>query len=257
MIDKARLIGLVSRPPYGPFGTSSAEIATHIGADAVEGDLLPGFDPYPYDPAAARQEMRLSTYDRNGDGQCDEPACRGVLAIVLASGAVPDQARAIRANLAGLGIELELDLEQPFPDFFRRLSDPSQRIPMGIGAGWGKDFPNGSGWFPPLFAAASLGSLSHTLLGATAGQLRGWGYSVTSVPSVDDRLEACATRWGSAQTECWAELDQYLMTEVVPWVPYMFVNHVQVVSERVVGYSFDQFGAQPALDRLALAPGSD
>ena len=46
------------------------------------------------------------------------------------------------------------------------------------------------------------------------------------------------------------------MTEVVPWVPYMFVNFVQVVSERVVGYSFDQFGGQPALDRIALAPGS-
>ena len=44
------------------------------------------------------------------------------------------------------------------------------------------------------------------------------------------------------RTQCWAELDQYLMTEVVPWVPYMFVNHVQVVSERVVAYSFDQFG---------------
>jgi hypothetical protein len=28
------------------------------------------------------------------------------------------------------------------------------------------------------------------------------------------------------------------------------------VSERVVAYSFDQFTAQPALDRIALAPGS-
>ena len=45
-IDKAPLIELMSRPPYGPFGVSSVEIATHIGTDAVEGDLLPGFDPY-------------------------------------------------------------------------------------------------------------------------------------------------------------------------------------------------------------------
>lgn len=253
-IDKAALLELVSRPPYGPFGISSAEVATHIGADAVEGDLLPGFDPYPHDPAAARQEMRLSAYDHDGDGRCDAPACLGVLAIVLASGAVPDQARDIRDDLGGLGIELELDPEPPFPDFFSRLADPTRRIPMGIGAGWYPDFPNGSGWFPPLFAAEGLGSGNHTLLGATADQLRGWGYSVMSVPSVEDRLAACATSWGSARAECWAELDQYLMSEVVPWVPYMFVNHVQVVSERVAGYSFDQFGAQPALDRIVLAP---
>jgi hypothetical protein len=103
----------------------------------------------------------------------------------------------------------------------------------------------------------NLELLNHSLLSATAGQLREWGYAVTSVPSVEDRLDACATRWGPPQSECWAELDQYLMTEVVPWVPYMVVNYVQVVSERVVSYSFDQFGGRPALDRIALAPGSD
>ena len=47
------------------------------------------------------------------------------------------------------------------------------------------------------------------------------------------------------------------MTEVVPWVPYMFIEHAQVVSERVVAYSFDQSAGLPALDRIALAPGSD
>ena len=59
-IDKTPLIEAVSHPPFGPFGISSAEIATHIGSDGVEGSLLPGFDPYPHDRAAARREMRLS-----------------------------------------------------------------------------------------------------------------------------------------------------------------------------------------------------
>ena len=47
------------------------------------------------------------------------------------------------------------------------------------------------------------------------------------------------------------------MTEVVPRVPYMFMEHAVVVSERVVEYSFDQFADMPALDRIALAPGSE
>jgi len=57
-----------------------------------------------------------------------------------------------------------------------------------------------------------------------------------------------------AKIECWAELDQYLMTEVVSRVPYVFMEHTQVVSERVVAYSFDQFAGLPALDRIAIGP---
>jgi serine/threonine protein kinase len=34
-------------------------------------------------------------------------------------------------------------------------------------------------------------------------------------------------------------------------------SHSQVVSERVVSYSFDQFAGLPPLDRIALAPGSE
>jgi hypothetical protein len=46
------------------------------------------------------------------------------------------------------------------------------------------------------------------------------------------------------------------MTEVVTWLPYMSPLHTQVVSERVVEYSFDQFATEPALDQIALARGS-
>jgi hypothetical protein len=37
----------------------------------------------------------------------------------------------------------------------------------------------------------------------------------------------------------------------------MSMEHAQVVSERVVRYSFDQFTSLPALDRIALAAGSE
>ncbi len=42
----------------------------------------------------------------------------------------------------------------------------------------------------------------------------------TEVPNVDDRVEACLPLVGSAQFECVASADQYLMENVVPWVPY-------------------------------------
>jgi hypothetical protein len=56
---------------------------------------------------------------------------------------------------------------------------------------------------------------------------------------------------------CWAELDRRLTARIVPAVPFPFLarRNVDVVSARVVGYSFDQFAAMAALDRTALAQG--
>jgi peptide/nickel transport system substrate-binding protein len=253
-IDKAALVEILSRPPHLPLG-HTAEIATHIAPDSLEGSLLRAFDPYPHDPEAARAEMRASAYDRTGDGRCDAPACQNVRAIVLDVGVIPEQARAIRKDLAEVGIVLALE-SQPLHRYFSLLQDLGERIPMGIPSPWVKDYPEGAGWFLGLFDSSALG-VSGSPVGASPAQLRKWGYSVSSVPSVDDRIQACLGRRGVATIECWAELDQYLMTQVVSWLPYMSLDHAQVVSERVVGYSFDQFDALPALDRIALAPGSD
>jgi peptide/nickel transport system substrate-binding protein len=271
-IDRAALVELLSEPPYGPFGISWGEVGTHMAPDALEGQLLRAFDPYPYDPEAAQAEMRASTYDRTGDGRCDAAVCRNVRVLVMDEGVLLDQAKAIRDDLAEVGIELELDpvpCAPPYCEFFGdemhplgfdgTIHDPSAQIPMGIAYPWGQDFPEGAGWFSPLFDGSGLGmgGANTSLLGASPGQLRGWGYTVTSVPSVDDRIELCVARRGVARTQCWTELDQYLTTEIVSRLSYWVTENATVVSERVVAFSFDQLTGLPALDRIALAPGSD
>jgi peptide/nickel transport system substrate-binding protein len=261
-IDKAALVEILTRPPHLPIG-HTGEVATHLAPDALEGSLLRGFDPYPHDPEAARSEMLASAYDRNGDGRCDAPVCRNVRTLVNELGVIPEQAQAISEDLTQIGIELDLQIT-PYnrffgdpPEFFRgSVHDPRAQNAMVISYPWLKDFPEGAGWFLGLFGASSIPGSNTSLLGASPGQLHEWGYEVTSVPSVEDRIQACLQRRGVSRTECWAELDQYLMTEVVPRVPYVFMEHTEVVSERVVAYSFDQFAALPALDRIVLAPGS-
>ena len=76
------------------------------------------------------------------------------------------------------------------------------------------------------------------------------------VPGVDDRIDACLFELGEAQLRCWANLDQYLMEDVVPWVPTLSDVHVQVIPSRIARYSYDQFGDLPALDQIALRPGT-
>jgi peptide/nickel transport system substrate-binding protein len=253
-IDEAALLDLLSIAPHDP-GNGAGEAGAHIAPDTFEGSLLRAFDPYPYDPAAAREEMRASAYDRTGDGVCDAQVCRDVRAPVWDYGVLPLQAEAVRDDLAEVGIELELDVLAE-DRFVEQLNDPREHIPIAIVFPWGKDYPEGIGWFLQLFDVSGLGvgGFNTSLVGASPRQLRKWGYEVGTVPSVDDRLDACQQRRGVARTQCWAEYDQYIMNEVVPRVPYMFMEHALVVSERVDGYSFDQFQSLPALDRIALAP---
>ena len=53
--------------------------------------------------------------------------------------------------------------------------------------------------------------------------------------------------------QCSADLDTYLMKDVVPSVPYLFDNDVVVLSANVTNYSFDQFAgvarSRPHRDR--------
>jgi ABC-type transport system substrate-binding protein len=243
-------------------GEIAGGITGHIALNSLENNLLLDYDPYGTDGnrgdlGKAKGEMRQSKYDRDKDGVCDVPVCRGVYTPTFPPlPTIPwdRMARSIRSDLAAIGIELDVKERE---DVFSEILDPTQKVPISIGPAWGKDFVNASNFFVPLFTRASLGANNSSLIGASPDQLREWGYEVESVPSIDAKVAQCQTASGVTQFQCWAEADQLLMETVVPWVPYIEENRVVVVSDRVASYSFDQFSNMPAFDRIALKPGSD
>jgi hypothetical protein len=91
-------------------------------------------------------------------------------------------------------------------------------------------------------------------VGATPEQLDRWGYDTESVPSVDEKLAECQRVVGGAAFQCWAELDQLLMEEVVPVVPFGATDNVRVASARVLSLVIDQAFQNPALDQIAVSP---
>jgi peptide/nickel transport system substrate-binding protein len=225
-------------------------IATHIGLDSEEGSLLLGFDPYPHDLARARHEMALSQYDHQGDGRCDDLSCRSVKACLP-----PDFANPIQKDLHTIGIDLDLGVDcMTSPP-----TNPASHVAL-TQLGWGTDYPDGSQILDQLFSGANIpdsGNFHLSLLGASPTQLRGWGYTVTQVPSVDGDINHCGTLVGNLQEQCWAELDQRLMLKVVPWVPLLTNNVARIVSSRVTSWSFDAFARMPALDRISIADATD
>jgi peptide/nickel transport system substrate-binding protein len=248
-IDKQALLDLRGGPVVGG-------IAGHVVLDSMENGLLESYDPYPTSLAKARQEMARSRYDDDGDGRCDHAVCKGLM-LLSSKGFAPipmdELAVSIRRDLEGIGIDLRIETPK-FREAYSAAYDPSARVPLAIFTAWGKDFLNASSFVPSLFSSQSIGSANTSLVGATPAQLRTWGYDVTSVPNIDDKIGECQALVGDLQVRCWAEADQLLMEQVVPAVPYVFENKVQLVSDRVVAYSFDQFAGAPALDRIAVSP---
>jgi peptide/nickel transport system substrate-binding protein len=252
VIDKAELIELSGGPLAG-------EVAGHIVLNSLEDNLLLSYDPYATPGSAgdverARAQMRESRYDTDGDGRCDDPVCEAVPGIAFLIN--PEMATSVAADLAEIGIQADI-VPMPPQEAFTRWSDPTERFGLFAGLAYGKDILNAAPFFRSLFDSRwTLGDefTNGTLVGATPELLSAWGYEPMELPSIDDRIDACLAEAPGSQAQCWAALDQYMMEEVVPWVPYVFERYTRPVSARVVNYSFDQLMAQPALDQIAVAP---
>jgi peptide/nickel transport system substrate-binding protein len=255
-IDKQHLVDLQGGPV-------ARAVTGHLAPDATEGGLLADYDPYRTpghagDIAAARREMAKATdFDTNGDGRCDVPACLHVRAITRDPyGAV---ARAVTDDLKGLGINLEVEIHND--TFFSLAADPRAKVPFTIGMGYGATGWISASGFMSLFdgplafgMAQGKESGNTTMVGATPDQLRGWGYTVTDVPNVDKRVDGCLPLVRAQQFACWAAVDQYLMEQVVPWVPLSVDLYAAISSPRVHTYGFDELMETTSLDQLALQP---
>ncbi len=134
-IDKAALIEVV-----GPYIVRPAH---HLVPDAMEDNLLVDYRPYPSvgdqgDLDAAKEHMRLSGYDADGDGLCDAPACSGVVAYTRDQGFFTLIAESVREDLQGIGIELDVQVVEP-ETYFGAYADPAQHVAMYLPLGWVKD----------------------------------------------------------------------------------------------------------------------
>ncbi len=259
--DKARFQALAVAGNVVVAGSLGGDIAGHLVPDGLEDNLLLGYDPYETpghagSVDAARAEIAMSArYDHDSDGVCDAAACSDVLVLVRNDepfwGKVAGR---LRRDLMPLGITLRLR-KVPLATIFGTIFDPTARIPMGIGFRFIKDFPTPSSLFHNFFPRSSLGTgMNWSLTGARPAELERWGYRVRNVVSLDERIGACRERL-QEQIQCWADLDQYVMEQVVPTVPFLFGTSEWIVSERVTAFSFDQFYDYPALDRFELGSG--
>jgi hypothetical protein len=93
-------------------------------------------------------------------------------------------------------------------------------------------------------------------MGATAEQVKKWGYPITGgTAGADTQLNQCISVLGDARQSCYEGVDKYLMEQVVPWVPYRFANQVTLTSKRVLNFYTDASSGWISLSLVALANG--
>jgi ABC-type transport system substrate-binding protein len=253
-LDKEGFRQLRGGPLFG-------ELAGHIFVDSLQGNALLDYNPYATpngrgDIDAAKEAMSQSAYDADGDGVCDDPSCSGVVTIIDESDPYPDQTALLVQVLEPIGITLDVKTFER-TTMYAKCEDPNTHWGLCPSVSWGKDYPDGFTFGPPLFGQAAIGPESccnDPMVGITPEMLEERGYDPSiEIPSAEEQIDACIPLSGEERLECWADLDQYLMEEVVPWIPYLFDNNVVVTSDRIVAWSFDQFAGLPALDRIAVA----
>ncbi len=232
-LDKQGFLQLRGGPIFG-------EIAGHIMVNSLENNLLETYDPYATPDGAgdvqkAKDEIAQSKYDANQDGVCDAPVCKDVLTISDSSDPYPKQLALLSQVLDPLGITLNAKpLERS--TMYARCEDPNSHWELCTATAWGKDYPDGFTFAPPLFSQSAIGPESccnDTMVGVTAQMLTERGYTPVDVPSAETQIDTCIPLTGDERVQCWADLDSYLMEDVVPWVPYLFDNDVVVLSANV------------------------
>jgi peptide/nickel transport system substrate-binding protein len=249
-------------------GPTIGGVANHIVPDTLFNNQLAEYAPYKTpgntgSVAKAKQAMMGSPYDTNHDGKCDASQCKNVLMVVDSVAWSSKMATVIAQDAAQIGITFTIrTINGAYPS----IQTPAKNIPIENRSGWGKDYADALTFFEPLFDGRTIipaGNTNYALVGITPSQCKSLkitgdcsAYNAKTgvgVPSVNKQLDRCAPLANQARLSCYENLDKTLMTNVVPWVPYMQSYVTRITSSNVKHYQYDQFTDTPAYSNIVVS----
>jgi peptide/nickel transport system substrate-binding protein len=252
IIDKAAL-----QKAWG--GPIPGSIATHIVPPVLYNNGLAEYDPYatPNESGSldkAMAEMKQSKYDPGHTGKCTAAACKGVLTIADTRSVDKTMVPILTEDAAKIGIKLTV---RSINGAYTTIQTPSKNIPLAERPSWGKDYADPYTFFAELFDSGAIiksGNTNYSLVGITPAIAKKVGATgnLTNVPSVDSDIHACSAKLGQDRITCWENLDKKLMTQVVPWVPYLWPNNVFIIGPNVTHWNYDQFTDGPAYSSVSV-----
>jgi peptide/nickel transport system substrate-binding protein len=243
-------------------GPVVGSIATHIVPPVLYNNGLAEYDPYATpnengDVGKAQAEVKQSKYDPGKTGKCTASACKKILMIGDVRAVDNRMIPIIQADAAKIGLTFTVrQINAAYPT----IQTTSKNVPISERPGWGKDFADPYAFFGALFAGSSIipsGNTNYSLVGVTPAintqKKLGLKGNLNNVPSVDPDIKACQPKIKQARLDCWENVDKKLMTQVVPWVPYLWANNVTIVGPKVTHWQYDQYGDYTAYSQVAVS----
>jgi peptide/nickel transport system substrate-binding protein len=249
VLDKAALV-----KAYG--GSLHAVPATTVEPPTV----LPAtanYDPYPTsgfagDVQKALAEMKQSHYKTDSSGKCIDPACSGFIFLGRSESPWPNLDQIVVQDMQKIGLNPKLT-EVDTSTGYTTLQQVKKLIPVSLVPGWGKDFADPFGFDYFIFDSAGIGcttAVNYSLVGMSSAQAKQCGvlpqyeaalknYSDGKLPSIDSMMTQCEPTTGSDRQTCFANMDKYLMTTAIPWVPWGWGNNLMITSPTVTKYVYD------------------
>jgi peptide/nickel transport system substrate-binding protein len=94
-------------------------------------------------------------------------------------------------------------------------------------AGWSDDYPDGYDWFGILFNGRMIQPANNNDL------------AYMNNPTVNKKTDACNKLAGSARTNCWGALDQWMTATIAPWATIANTNFVDYVAPNAHNYKYN------------------
>lgn len=240
-------------------GPIPGSIATHIVPPVLYNNGLTEYDPYATngeagDLAKAQAEMKKSKYDPGHTGKCTASACKNVLMIADTRSVDKTMVPILQADAAKIGITYTVrSINGAYPT----IQTPSKNVPIAERTSWGKDYADPYTFFAELFDSGAIiksGNTNYSLVGVTPEIAKTVGATgnLKNVPSVDSDIATCSAKLAQERTNCWEGIDKVLMTQVVPWVPYLWPNNVFIIGPNVTHWNYDQFTDGPAYSSVSV-----
>lgn len=244
-------------------GPVIGSIATHIAPPVMYNGGLAEYDPYASanfsgDAQKAGEEMKQSKYS-NGSTKCTAAACKNVLMIADTRALDNRMVPIVQASAAKIGITFKV---RSINGAYTTIQTTNKNIPFSERPGWGKDYADPYTFFGELFDSRALipsGNTNYSLVGITpqinTQKKLGVKGNLDNVPSINADIDVCIAKIGQARTDCWMNLDKKVMTQVVPWVPYLWSSNVAIVGPKVTHWNYDQFSDGTAYSQVSVKKG--
>jgi peptide/nickel transport system substrate-binding protein len=239
-------------------GPVAGEIAEHIIPNPMLLGKLNNFQPFktPGDTGSvtkALAEMKKSKY-ANKNGVCSASECKNVLLITDVRAVDKSTLPVVQAGARKLGITFTVrQVNGAYPV----IQTTSRNVPISNRPRWFKDYADPSTFIDPLFVGANIiptGNTNYALVGIKPSQAGTLGVkgNVNNVPSIDALATRCGALIGNARVTCYANVDRVLTQDIVPWIPYMWANQVNIISPTVAKWQFDQSSGWTAFAHVAV-----